>query len=69
MNRKLGRVVTNRRIATLITFLAAIFAWFLDMQTLFIVSVVVLVFGITLYIKDKFFPDHSSHPHHREKSA
>ena len=62
MNRKLARVMTNRCMVTVTTFFAVIFAWFFDMRTLFIVSVMVLVFGIALYIKDKFFPDHSPHP-------
>lgn len=69
MDRKLGQVMTNSRMVTFIAFLAAIFAWFLHMNALFFVSVVALVGGACLFIKDKYFPVKVDHVSIREKNA
>ncbi|EGU43456.1 hypothetical protein VII00023_16530 [Vibrio ichthyoenteri ATCC 700023] len=69
MDRKLGQVMTNSRMITFIAFLAAIFAWFLHMHALFFVSVLALISGAFLFIKDRFFPVKVIHVSNREKNA
>lgn len=53
MSRKLGRVMSGSRMITFVAFLAATFAWILNMPALFTVSVIALVASGALYINDK----------------
>lgn len=62
MNRKLGRVMSSSRMITFIAFLAATFAWILNMPALFTVSVIALIASLALYIKDRF---RSNNKHNR----
>ena len=54
MNKKLGQVMTSSRMITFFAFLAAIFAWFLNMHALFSFTVIALICAAYVYIKDKF---------------
>lgn len=53
MNRKLGRVMSSSRMITFVAFLAATFAWILNMPALFTVSLIALIASFALYIKDR----------------
>lgn len=53
MDRKLGRVMSHSRMVTFIAFLAATFAWVLQMPALFTVSVIALILSAALYLYDK----------------
>lgn len=53
MSRKLGRVMSNSRMITFVAFLAATFAWVLEMPALFTVSLIALVASGALYLNDK----------------
>jgi len=53
MSRKLGRVMSSSRMITFVAFLAATFAWILNMPALFTVSLLALVASGALYLNDK----------------
>lgn len=62
MNRKLGRVMSSSRMITFIAFLAATFAWILEMPALFTVSLVALVASALLFLNDRFNSNNGKRP-------
>ncbi|GAL16015.1 hypothetical protein JCM19233_7037 [Vibrio astriarenae] len=53
MNKKLGQVMTSSRMISFIAFLAATFAWVLDLKALFTVSIIAFIASATLYWTEK----------------
>ncbi|NOH80423.1 hypothetical protein F0231_11805 [Vibrio sp. RE86] len=62
MNRKLGRVMSSSRMITFIAFLAATFAWILEMPALFTVSLIALVASALLFLNDRFNSNNGKRP-------
>ncbi|WP_162047630.1 hypothetical protein [Vibrio taketomensis] len=54
MNKKLGTVMTSSRMVTFFAFLAAIFAWFLNMHALFTFTILALACAAYIYLADKY---------------
>ncbi|MGR5120057.1 hypothetical protein ACPV5L_15955 [Vibrio astriarenae] len=54
MNKKLGQVMTSSRMISFIAFLAATFAWVLDLKALFTFSIIAFIASATLYWTERY---------------